>query len=654
MRCAFIAVLLASAAMAQTDTGSSGVRVRDLRTMGNVKFFVDGTNGSDASSNTCQSSGAGACKSMQAVSDRTRALRVGHNIEVSVATGNYGCSTWGPDGDEGSADAGIAGYLWVHGTPIPATASGLMSGAVQAATEFVANQSGSDSTLPTVNVSDAGWTAHALKGDFFYIATGPGQGEKLTIADNTDHVLTLAGGYSNATTFMTPPSVYAGNAIANPFGDYTIPTSSSTYAILTPGTHLTQDCYIPAGPAPTDGGFLGTYPNQANDTAAVIVTGMRGGIYAGRFDESNSVFDFVGPQTGVTFSDFDINDVNAGAGFYVSNTDFFQARWTTNTSAFWFGFMFNNVNSISLMSNYTTSGNLFYSFDSIQSRRLVEAGNVSAGYVTYDAFRPALSPSIWWSMLNSYAPGAGRVGISVNGSQYFHCFGDFIVGTDSQSAITFGDGAPTGAARIQYCKLQSNGYGVLVDSPITITSAWNTGSSSTAGYLLSAMGASLSESNDHLTGTTSDMCLGGACTSNDGVVTYTQLATSDYMYPGGGRAHAISAGNVQTTLIAGPRAYNIKASPLQANGVQVFGTFSGSTTTSATSVPSSVGCTDTPQTITGATVDKACAVSPHSAPTSAGGWSAGCYASTSGTIQLHLCCISATCTANSVTWTIQQ
>jgi hypothetical protein len=77
-------------------------------------------------------------------------------------------------------------------------------------------------------------------------------------------------------------------------------------------------------------------------------------------------------------------------------------------------------------------------------------------------------------------------------------------------------------------------------------------------------------------------------------------------------------------------------------------------TTPGTSVPSTVGCTDTAETVTGATVDKPCNVSPHSAPTSAGGWGAQCYASASGTIQLHLCCITATCTANSVTWTLKQ
>lgn len=85
-----------------------------------------------------------------------------------------------------------------------------------------------------------------------------------------------------------------------------------------------------------------------------------------------------------------------------------------------------------------------------------------------------------------------------------------------------------------------------------------------------------------------------------------------------------------------------------------FGAITGQFTSTTISAPTTNGCADTALTVTNATVGQPCVVSPASAPSSAGGVSWHCYASASGTIQLHLCCVTATCTVNSITWTVEQ
>lgn len=247
---------------------------------------------------------------------------------------------------------------------------------------------------------------------------------------------------------------------------------------------------------------------------------------------------------------------------------------------------------------------------------------------------------------NTYLRNGTGVGLDITSGWSGALTGWAITGNTSHGILVDGSGPISGLNTIDLSGAQVNsngGDGIRVESAfniINLQSGTNTVSSNTGtGINFIQHGANFvaASHNAAFIGTGTTMSGNGHDVSVDGSTFLTLAAlkalSGAFTNDTSGLENRISAGAVTV-----------------GNGYRIAGPF----TTTATSIPASSGCTDTAETVTGATVDKACSVAPHSNPASAGGWSANCYASAAGTLQLHLCCVTATCTAISVTWTLQQ
>jgi len=568
------------------------------------------------------SQGAGA---MQAA-ERSIPKYVDHPIEVSVGAGNFNCSTW--DGFTFSSDyaSGSYGSLWVHGATAAASITGAQTGTVASATD-ITNVPG---VLPTVTVTGAGWTTNALRGLLFKVTAGPGAGETLVIASNTATVLTLAGGYSGSTAFW--PMMQIITPICSPFAEYTLPTNASTFAILANATHITTDCAIPNGPNPT--GLMGSYSGQANDSAGIIISGMRSEAQTGAFTlGGNEANGYCSPQAPVAFTNFDFNDAASNSSFYAANSDAVHLRWNSNTAGFEAFATWQNVGRMSLFSNTIFGGNCLFGIDAYPGHTALITGNVSgkidasSGCIMYDGLSYVPGPAELISGLNSMYTHGVRTGYNLIGVRLFSEFDDTINGF-TQVGVAIGNANTSGtiAASIGTSALIASSdfegaagatTGILLEPNNYLYMTSNQGDGGTFGLKIIGPASTYFASgaiNNLVGGTTAQICQDPSCTSN---IKYTDVGSDK---------------NIQFGTIGGAHKF----------------------ITAATTVPASTGCADTAETTPGSLVDVPCYVSPHSTPTSAGGATWSCYASAAGTIQLHLCCVTATCTANSVTWTLEQ
>jgi len=610
----------------QVDAGTANVQTLNVNgfivtgsTVGSLTLFVDGSLGND--SNGCTSSGSGACLTMQGV-ERKIPKNIRHPVTVSVATGNYACSSWENFNFSSDFASGQYGSLWVHGTTQAASITGSQSGTVASATD-ITNVAG---VLPTVTASGSpGWTPHALRGLLFNVTSGTGAGETLTISDNTASVLTLAGGYSTSTAFWPASSVIVG--MCQPFDEYTKPDATSHFAILTNGTHITSDCAVPTGPG--TGNFMGAAPAQALDTYGILITGVRGGGYQGSYTNAgNTEQGYCSPQAGIAFTNFDFNDANMGAGFYGYNSDSIQVRWNSFSNIYFWDAIWQHVGRASLFSNYSTSGCLLGS-DAYSGDTVLLVGNVvglldnSKGCLQYDGQSITPGPRVLLTGLNSYYTHGLRSGFNVVGTSIFQEFDDTISGpsvaavviNQSNTAVTYTASFGTQAWISDNNFLPTGGEGVFVGPGTYLYSTGNAGSGGTFGYKIVGPVTAYFDSNpnDTLTGSTGNICQDPGCAS---AVQYGDVSTKNIFFAPQGGAHNTQTGNL--------------------------------------SVPTTTGCTDNSVTARGAIVNTPCYASPDSNPNSAGGATWSCYPSAAGTIQLRLCCVTATCTANSIKWNVGQ
>lgn len=587
-----------------------------------LKLYVD-NNGSDNNSGLTPTS---ALATMQAAELKVPKF-INAPVEISVDAGNFACSTWDNFRFASDADAGVYGSLWVHGTLANATITGLQSGTVASATD-ITNVGG---VLPTITVTGAGWTAHALRGLFFKITGGTGSGETLLISDNTATVITIAGGYQTSTAFWPVASIVTD--ICTPFAEYLLPDNTSTFKILNNATHITQECQVPSGPNPT--GFMGSYLNESLNTFGIFVSGMRGDYSAGAFAfGGNQEPLYCSPNSPVAFTNFDFNDSNMNTGLYVTNSDSVQSRWNTFPNIAFFAHLWQNVNRMSLFQNAEVAGGCLIGYDSFAGDSALVMGNVvgkvdnSAGCLMYDGASYAPGPRTLYTGLNNFHTHGVRSAYNILGTQMFSEFDDgyfgythtgLVIGNSfTNTTVPYVPSVGTSAlvASDEFEGLAGASQGIFLGSENYLYADNNIGDGGTFGIKIEGPAAAFfgNASGNTLGGTTNHICQDPNCTAPVKYSDVGQGKNSQYSFVGG--AHSF--------------------------------------TTAGTSVPASVGCADTAETVRGALVDVPCSVSPHSAPTSAGSASWNCYASAAGTLQLHLCCVSATCTANSVTWTLQQ
>lgn len=591
---------------------------------GQATLYVDSVNGNDA--NSCALPGPAACKTMQrAATMLTKQLSA--PVEISAAPGNYACSSWDGFRFTTDADAGTSGSLWLHGTWQTASMSGMMSGTVASATD-ITDQPG---VLPTVSVADAGWSPHQLRGAFLQVTGGTGSGEILAIADNASGALTVAGGYSTSTAFWPTPSVIVG--MCTPFDEYTLPDATSTFAIVTPASHITSDCPVPAGPGV--GKFLGSSSAQPFDTYGISVTGTRGTGYQGAFTlGGNAVQSYCSPQASVAITGFDFNDANMGTAIYAAHDDAIQARWNTFSSGYEWDVLWQDVGRVSIFSNYAANTCLA-AVDAYAGDTALIVGNVagaldrSAGCLMYDGQSYVAGPRELISGLNHVYLHAVRTGYNVVGTQLFNEFDDTISGASaaavmigqSSTADVFPVSAGTNAQITSSAFWGTGGEGIWLGAGNSLRMNADIGDGGAFGVKVVGPAhayfdnAPLSSINA-LTGSSGDICQDPTCAAP---VPYTQqgFTAANLSFAPQGGSH-----NVVTANLA---------------------------------VPATQGCSDTAVTSAGgALVGLPCHVSPQANPTSAGGAQWSCYASAAGTLQLHLCCVTSTCTANLTRWNLEQ
>lgn len=189
---------LVSPALAQVGGGirSSGAPVSTgapLRVFDSsaVALFVDGTNGSD--SNTCTSSGTGACKTIQAALDKVPAFYSGSSgITIDVAAGTYAESPKVAGVVLRNRSPGTA--VTIRGTRTAVNDNGGAGFAVSAVTNTDPD-TGVDNGTRRITVSpDPGWTVDAYKGMWVEGMSGTSSGNVLMIVSNGSNYIDYAPG----------------------------------------------------------------------------------------------------------------------------------------------------------------------------------------------------------------------------------------------------------------------------------------------------------------------------------------------------------------------------------------------------------------------------------------------------------------------------
>jgi hypothetical protein len=238
---------------------------RGAFTVADLNLYVDAAAGDD--SNDCTLA-AMACRTIQGAVNKIP-KRLLHVVTVSVASGNY-------------AGFVVEGFE-VHPSWSASGAGLIIQGTMQPASPKTGTASGTASSdcdrggLPDPNFhsnltdSTQKWTPRdekQLRGRKLCLTSGAGKGECLTIEDNTETVITLAGYWSD---------FHHGWADI-PSGETRVGClKGDTYAITEPATHLNQAVALPQGV----GGVANGQGNiDFGSIAAIIVSNVHGGASA--------------------------------------------------------------------------------------------------------------------------------------------------------------------------------------------------------------------------------------------------------------------------------------------------------------------------------------------------------------------------------------
>lgn len=214
------ALLLCSSVFAQAAASvpaggspSSGVPLSQFETLAAMNLFVS-TTGND--SNSCTSSGAGACLTIQGALNKVPKI-IRHAVNISVGTGNFAGAYFDGFSIINDLNAPTTGaYVEIDGTTTAfAVATGTSTGTA------TAGSAGSGSTFGTLTDGAQTWTANDLRGKLLHTIAGTGSGQFRIIEANTGTVITVTG-------------------------TMTAPANGTTYEILDWGTVINSGVAVPA------------------------------------------------------------------------------------------------------------------------------------------------------------------------------------------------------------------------------------------------------------------------------------------------------------------------------------------------------------------------------------------------------------------------